>query len=88
MEDISKILFKQLQRIGKNTIQMLDPQKTPHSSPWGVFYEYARENWPRYNDTALYVRNSSQLNSNPGALDISHKLMTRICVNSQKQFVH
>ena len=32
---------------------------TPHLSLtgelWGVFYGYLRENWPRYNGTALYV---------------------------------
>ena len=22
---------------------------------WGVFYEYLWENWPHYNDTALYL---------------------------------
>ena len=58
-----KILLKWLQELRQNINHMLDPQKTPHSSPvtylaltgelWGVVYEYYWEIWPHYNDTSL-----------------------------------
>ena len=57
------VQIKKLREVGRNINQMMDPQKTPHTSPvnlaltgvlWGVFCEYVWENWPRYNGTALY----------------------------------
>ena len=55
-----KILHKLLQELRQNINQMMDPQNTPHTSPWRpsygcVFCEYLWENWPRYNGTALYM---------------------------------
>ena len=47
----SKILHKWLKELRQNVNQMLDPQKTPHTSPWR---EYFWENSPRYDGTALY----------------------------------
>ena len=39
---------------------MLDPQTSPHTSPWRVSYgvsfvNICGKNWPRYNGTALHV---------------------------------
>ena len=57
----SKLLHKWLPELRPNINKMLDPQKTPHTSPvstcelWGVFGKYFWENWPRYNGTALYA---------------------------------
>ena len=58
-----KISHKKLREVGRNINQMVDPQKTPNTSPvnlaltgvlWGVFCDYVWENWPRYNGTALH----------------------------------
>ena len=54
----SKIFHKWLQELRQNMNQMLDPQKTPYTSPQrgsygGVFCEYVWEIDPCYNGTAL-----------------------------------
>ena len=49
------ILHSSLKWLGQNIYQNINPQKTPHSSP---AREDFGENWPRYNDTALYVATS------------------------------
>ena len=43
----------------KNINQSLNSQKTPYlylaGELWGVYFEDLGDNWPRYNDTALYM---------------------------------
>ena len=49
-------LLHPIQRVGWNNLSISKLLRSNLTGElWGVYYEKFKENWPRYNDTALYI---------------------------------